>query len=515
MSSIAETPAKAASSASLESWKLHLLALGAALLALGAAFWPDIRTAVIVWWAYPAYSHCFLVLPISAWLIWEKRDELLSDTPSPWPLGLLAAIPFVALWFVGRFATITEFRQFALIGMAEAFILAILGRHIFARIAFPCLYLFFLVPTGQYLIPPLQQITAEFVRVGLNLFSIPYYQDGLMFDLVNGRYEIAEACAGLRFLVATIALGMLFAHLMYRRWHKIALFMLASLVFPIVGNGIRALLTVMVANYTNNEVAAGFDHLVYGWAFAVAIIFTLMFVGSRYRDVEVDAPPAPGHIRATRAMPLLATLAGALALLAVGPAAAFISDRAPSTVSQPALDRVADVPGWPRQVPSGDWAITFIRGAARTQATLARDDQAAPVDIDTMYYIRDRNAFSLLGSLNHFWNVTQWHEIESRISHAPVNGTDVAFHESVLLFGNAKRMVWSVYWIDGRFTVSPLMVRLLEFKSGIVHGHSAAFALSTPITSTNEDARARLAALLAAFPGLSDSLEKAGQAQAD
>ncbi len=68
----------------------------------------------------------------------------------------------------------------------EVSILAILGRGIFTRISFACLYLFFLVPTGQYLIPPLQALTAKFVELGLNLFAIPYYRDGLVFELVNG-----------------------------------------------------------------------------------------------------------------------------------------------------------------------------------------------------------------------------------------------------------------------------------------------------------------------------------------
>ncbi len=108
-----------------------------------------------------------------------------------------------------------------------------------------------------------------------------------------GRYEIAEACAGLRFLIATVALGALFAHMMYRKPAKIALFMVACFGLPLVGNGLRALFTVTVANYTNNRVAAGIDHILYGWMFAVAIIFTLMYVGARFRDPDADAPPPP------------------------------------------------------------------------------------------------------------------------------------------------------------------------------------------------------------------------------
>jgi exosortase A len=501
----------AASTAILDSWKIHLAVLGALLLALGVAFFPDIRAAAIVWFEYPAYSHCFLIIPICAWLIWERRDALLSDTPAPMPQALPAAIPFVLLWFVGRFASITEFRQFALIGIAEILILAVLGWHIFRKIAFACLYLVFLVPTGQYLIPPLQDITAKFVQVGLDLAGVTYYQDGLIFELVHGRYEIAEACAGLRFLVATVALGALFAHLMYRRWSKIIIFMIACLVFPVIGNGIRALLTVIVANYTNNQVAAGFDHIVYGWAFAVMIIFVLMYVGARYRDPEADLPLPPGHIRPVQVAPLLGTALGGLLLLAAGPAAAWVSDHQPSHASQEKLDAIATVPGWEKTMPLNQWGISFTPGAARTTASLIRPTDSAPVEMDIGYYVRDRGTASLMAARNHPWNGDLWHPVEDGAVETPAKGRTIGFQETQLTAYNNKRLVWSVYWVDGRFTTSSLLVRLLELRSGVTHGHSAIVAFSTPITSTTEDARARLAALTAALPDLSDGLSKAGE----
>ncbi len=83
----------AAPAAGLEVWKAHLAALAAIFIVLGTVFFPDIHAATIVWWYYPAYSHCFLIIPISAWLIWEKRDSLAADTPAAMPLALLAPFP--------------------------------------------------------------------------------------------------------------------------------------------------------------------------------------------------------------------------------------------------------------------------------------------------------------------------------------------------------------------------------------------------------------------------------------
>jgi len=498
-------------------WTLYLAALATIVAVMGAIFFRDIKAAVEVWWNFPAYSHCYLIIPISAWLIWERRSALSSDRPACSPLALFAAIPCLLLWFVGEFASITEFRQFAIVGLTEVFVVAILGWHIFRKISFACLYLFFLVPTGQYLIPPLQEITARFVETGLSLLGIPFYRDGLVFDLVNGQYEIAEACAGLRFLVATVALGVLFVHLVYRKKAKIILFLAACCVVPVIGNGIRALLTVMVANYTNNEIAVGFDHIVYGWMFAVAIIFVLLFIGSAFRDPDADTivDQTPVIPRKPRYWALLATLAGALITVSVAPAVADFLGHSPPAIDRVALNSLDVIPGWHQQDVTGEWRIEFNPGDAQLASSLAPNDAPSepPIDVNIHYYNRDRGSASLLSERNHSWQGI-WHPIEQHSVRQSAHGVDVPFDETIISAGNLKRLVWTTYWIDGRFTTSGLAIRLLEFQSGVVRGHSAVVAFSTPITISTQDARQRLAKLVASFGNLSAGLSRVGSSSA-
>lgn len=75
-------------------WGPYLSVFAIALMVLGAACFADIRAAVIVWWVYPAYSHCFLIIPIFIWLLWERRAELSALTPRAQPILLLGALPF-------------------------------------------------------------------------------------------------------------------------------------------------------------------------------------------------------------------------------------------------------------------------------------------------------------------------------------------------------------------------------------------------------------------------------------
>ena len=90
----------------------------------------------------------------------------------------------------------------------------------------------------------------------------------------------------------------------------------------------------------------------------------------------------------------------------------------------------------------------------------------------------------------------------------------IPFDEAIISAGSLKRLVWTTYWVDGQFTTSGLAIRLLEFQSGIRRGHSAVVAFSTPITTSTQDARQRLASLIASFGNLSAGLGRVGSAPA-
>src|SRR5207248_76742 len=98
----------------------------------------------------------------SAWLIWETRHEIAAEMPALAPGALVAVPPLLLLWLAGNLATINEIRQFAVVALFEIAILALLGRRVFRVAAFPALYLFFLVPFGQYLVPPMQDFATWF-----------------------------------------------------------------------------------------------------------------------------------------------------------------------------------------------------------------------------------------------------------------------------------------------------------------------------------------------------------------
>src|SRR5581483_9036774 len=99
------------------------------------------------------------------------------------------------------------------------------------------------------------------------------------------------ACAGLRFLIASIAFGTLYSCLIYRSFTRRALFMLASVIIPIIANGFRALGIVVLGHVLGSAQAAAADHILYGWLFFSIVILLLIMAGLPFRE---DTPTAAG-----------------------------------------------------------------------------------------------------------------------------------------------------------------------------------------------------------------------------
>jgi exosortase/archaeosortase family protein len=109
----------------------------------------------------------------------------------------------------------------------------------------------------------------------LRASGIPVFREGNKIVIPSGAWLVVEACSGVRYLLASLMVGTLFAYLNYqsarRRWTFVAL----SILIPIVANWIRAYLIVMLGHLSGNKIAVGVDHLIYGWLFFGVIIASM------------------------------------------------------------------------------------------------------------------------------------------------------------------------------------------------------------------------------------------------
>jgi exosortase A len=302
------------------------LALGILILAL--LFHQEGASAVHIWNTSTAYGHCWLVLPLAIWLLWERRAEAQAVKLAPQPALALLTLPLAASWLAADLLGIMEGRQLAAIGCLEVLLLCVLGRKLFWALSPALLYLFFLVPFGAFVTPQLQDFTAAFVAHGLDALQIPSRVTAYKIEIPEGQFYVAEACAGLRFLIASVAFGVLYAVTMFRTPGRRAAFIAASVVVPIVANGFRALGIVLLGHVLGSAQAAETDHILYGWIFFSIVILLLALAGMPFRQ---DPAPAPKPLASPSAGVRSRAFGAALPVLALAAAGPLLGLRMDSS----------------------------------------------------------------------------------------------------------------------------------------------------------------------------------------
>jgi exosortase A len=380
--------------AGVSPWRDALVRLGCVWLALILAFAGDWLAMARQWWDSSTYNHILLVPPILAWLVSLRLDELRKLTPQTWTPGLLLVGGGVLLWDLGRFAGFNLVQQAGAVLVMPGSLLALLGPRVALGLLFPLCYMAFLVPFGDELVHQLQMITAALTIALVKISGIPAVIDGVFIDTPAGLFEVAEACSGVKFLIAMIALGALVANVCFRSWKRRALFMALCVAAPILANGVRAWATILAAQYVGAEKAGGFDHIVYGWVFFALVIAAVLGLSWRHFDRAVDDPmidaAAIEQARLPRllnrgfvAAPLTILLCGALVL--GGQAWARTAEAL--VAPMPKQIFLPEVPGWQRTdfAPAVPWQPRAAGAEHRLIGSYA-DAQGRKVDVFLALY---------------------------------------------------------------------------------------------------------------------------------
>jgi exosortase A len=271
-------------------WRTPLAQLALAWAGLAVLTWRDWAEMAWQWWNASNCNHILLIPPILAWLVKLRWPELVKLRPEAWWPGLASLAAGLLAWTLGTAASINLVAQLGAVMLLQAAVAVLLGPRIVAGLLFPLAYMVFLVPFGDEIVPPLQHVTAQMAVALTQASGVPASLSDVFIDTPVGRFEVAEACSGVKFLIAMIALGTLVAHLCFRSGKRRALFMAACVVVPILANGVRAWGTIYVAQSRGVAFAAGFDHIVYGWIFFAIVMAVLLGFSWRFFDRAPNDP---------------------------------------------------------------------------------------------------------------------------------------------------------------------------------------------------------------------------------
>ena len=486
-------------------WGPALLLLVAALAVVISVFSGTAWSIVSIWDRSETFAHGFLIVPISLWLVWEKRDGLTVLAPSPKLPPLLLFAPLGFAWLLANLVDVLVVEQYAFVGMLAVTIWAVLGHRVACYLAFPILFLFLGVPVGEGLIYPMMNFTADFTVRMLELTGIPVYREGTFFTIPTGQWSVVEACSGVRYLIASVTLGVLFAYLTYTRWWKRVLFVVFATLVPILANGLRAYLIVMLAHVSDMKLATGIDHIIYGWVFFGIVVSIMFLVGSLWRDPAAPAPTPDATdtppIQRREAFRLLGVVAAAAVFFAG--AGWALSDHGDK------VDQVAVIapsaPGWALLAGTSYWdwrpEIVGADGSIFAFYRSAAAPDGSPVGLYLGVYRTQRQGAELVSSGNMM--IRQKHPIWSDTMITPetvqVGPRRLHLQQHQLASRRGERLlVWTWYLVGDRHTSNPYLAKLLEAKSRLFgrRGEAALIAVAAPYSEHKEAAAKTLSAFV-------------------
>ena len=425
----------------------------------------DTAAAMVeIWSRSDTFTHCFLVPPISAWLIWRRRADIAAQTPAPMPWLLLPLGAAGLLWLLGDLAVVNAVSQLMLVTLVVLLVPAFVGWPATRTMMFPLGFLFFAVPIGEFTTPWLMERTADFTVAALVATGIPVYREGQQFIIPSGNWSVVEACSGVRYLIASLMVGTLFAYLNYRSMRRRWMFVGVALVVPIVANWVRAYLIVMLGHVSGNKLAVGADHLVYGWVFFGVVILLMFMIGARWSEPEA-APAVKRSVAARGGTSLHWGLPVLIAVVLAMPVLARQELLAHESRGQPRLDEASlTTARWSVADRPTLWTPAIQNPAVQVQRSYVLYGQSRGSSVGLyLGYFRQQGADSKLVSANNQlvrssdkeWAVA---DVGSRrvtlSSGAELTVKTAHLRRPVGHSDNAELFVWQVYWVNGRYTIS-------------------------------------------------------------
>jgi exosortase len=239
------------------------------------------------WQIVGEYSHGFLIAPLAVYFAWEQRAEVRRTPiePSWWGIGLL--LLGVAALTVGRLGVELMAMRTAFFLTLHGLVLLLLGPHIYRVLAFPLFFSFLMIPLPQSLQNtitfPMQLLATDLAMYPLYWMHIPALREGNIIHLSQSTLLVAEACSGLRSVMALGTLGVVFAYFFRRSWAKRAIIVLSTLPIAILVNAFRVALTGFLTHQYGEEAAQGVIHTTEGF-FTFGLAFALLLAEATLLD---------------------------------------------------------------------------------------------------------------------------------------------------------------------------------------------------------------------------------------
>lgn len=232
----------------------------------------EINKIVGQWISDTSWSHGFIIPLFSLYFLNQSKNEMLNLEYKPNYLGLVFLIIGVLFYPINmiqiRFGYLSPM---AMIGTLGAVVLFLGGWKLIKYTWLPIIYLVFAVPIPdryyRAITIPMRKWAASVAAILLDMVKdIEATATGVIVDVIykgeriEPALDVAEACSGMRLLMAFLALGVAMAYLHKRPiWQRLVL-LASTIPIAIFCNIVRVVLTCFIYIMINPEYAQGIYH---------------------------------------------------------------------------------------------------------------------------------------------------------------------------------------------------------------------------------------------------------------
>lgn len=256
------------------------------LIGIVALFLPTYIDLAAGLWQTDEHAHGPIVLLVTAYLIWQKREAFsqLSRTRPVIGWGLL--IVGLLAYVVGRSQSVVLLEVGAQVPVLIGMLLVTLGVRAARTLWFPLFFLLFIIPLPGFIVDlttgPLKQYISEIAEQVLYSAGYPIARNGVVLHVGQYQLLVADACSGLHSMFSLSAMGLLYLYLMHHTSHVRSGILIAS-ILPIafLSNVIRVMVLVLITYHMGDEAAQGFLHETAGlllFVIGLLLLFALDWV---------------------------------------------------------------------------------------------------------------------------------------------------------------------------------------------------------------------------------------------
>ena len=224
------------------------------------------------------YSHGFLVPFISAFIIWQKREELGKLIIKPLNSGWLLFLGGLLIHGLSTSFRVSFVSGFSLIITLIGLILITLGKDFLKKLMFPVCFLISMIPLPLALIASLsfrlKIFAAQVATKIINMVGIQAVREGSIIRTMHATLMVEDPCSGIRSLVALISLGALAAYFSNLSRPRKAILFASSIPIAVGTNIIRITALGLVSEIYGEKYGTGIFHDTMG-----ILVFVFAFLG--------------------------------------------------------------------------------------------------------------------------------------------------------------------------------------------------------------------------------------------